>query len=82
LDPVPVYVGDTARVDRLTIPSSPFITGTNLLAVEVHQFTLNSVDRAYGLELKARVQSFITGPVVITGGPQDKTVIENQPVTI
>src|SRR6185436_1232138 len=88
-DPVSIIVGDPAR-SSLSVPTNVVASGTNVLAVSLHQITgttdpsnpQTDVDKAFGAELKARVQSFVIGPVIIASGPGDRIVIEGQPVTL
>jgi hypothetical protein len=72
-------LGDATRVGPhwFTLPS--YRVGTNVLAGEVHQPEIFDVDRVFGSELAASVQSYVTGPVVITGGPSDLVVEEGSP---
>ena len=44
-------VGDAAYEGPFTIPATSLVTGTNLLAVEVHQNATNSTDVVFGLQL-------------------------------
>jgi len=60
--------------------STDFVrAGSNLLAVELHQVTTNDAEKLLAAELVARAESLLTGPVLVLGGPNDVTVIENQP---
>ena len=57
-----------------------------MLAFELHQnswtdFSDAAINEAFGVQLEASVQSFLIGPVVITGGPQDVTVVEGGTAT-
>jgi len=78
--PANATVGDPARVE-VPVPGSLIVTGQNVLAVSVHQAQRIDIDRAFGAELKARAQSFLVGPPMITGGPQDIWVQEGQTAT-
>ncbi|WP_066512240.1 heparin lyase I family protein [Rufibacter sp. DG15C] len=42
---------DGTKTQTLTIPASAFVTGTNVIAVEVHQSKVNTSDMAFDLEL-------------------------------
>ncbi|HMJ91041.1 MAG TPA: immunoglobulin domain-containing protein [Candidatus Acidoferrum sp.] len=75
-----VTVGNPARVE-VSVPGSLVVTGENVLAVSVHQAQYIDVDRTFGVELKARAQSYVAGPVLLAGGPLDVTVVEGQTAT-
>src|SRR5437867_2145292 len=45
---------------RATIGTNLFVTGTNILAVEVHQAATNSSDLGFDLELSATLQPALT----------------------
>jgi hypothetical protein len=77
-------VGNVSRVGPIVLPSSAaaaILPGSNVLAAELHQPQSADADKIFGAQLDASVQSFIVGPVVITGGPRDVTVSEGQPAT-
>ena len=74
-------VNPLTRIGPITIPASGLRSGSNVLAVELHQFVNVSTTKAMGVQLDAAVQSFNVGPVVITGCPQDLTVGEGSNAT-
>lgn len=47
-------VGDATLGERLPVPRDAFRTGTNILAVEVHQASAGSSDIVFGLELSGQ----------------------------
>jgi hypothetical protein len=78
--PANVTVGNPSRV-TVTVPGSLVVTGDNVLAISLHQAVRTDVDRALGIELNARVESFLVGPALVIGQPQDITVEEGQTAT-
>ncbi len=68
-------------VDPIPLPTEQLRSGQNFLAVELHQWVANDLDKVFAAQLDARAMSVITGPVVITGGPGDRTVSEGQSAT-
>jgi len=72
-------------VDPVEIPVSTLLRyGTNVLAAEVHISGAEDnefLDVVFAAELVLKVQSFVVGPVIITGGPHNVTGVEGQPVT-
>jgi hypothetical protein len=81
LTPASGVVGNISRVGPITIDTAAFRSGSNVLAVELHQFQSIDTDKAFAAQLDAKVESFTVGPVIITGGPRDVTVFEGQPAT-
>jgi hypothetical protein len=75
-------IGAIVRTDPALIPSAVVVTGQNVLAVSLHQVQRLDLEKAYGAQLEARVLSYVTGPVLITSGVEDRTVGENQPLTL
>jgi hypothetical protein len=75
--PANATVGNAGRV-QIEVPGSLIVTGQNLLAVSVHQAQRIDIDRTFGLELTARAQSFVTGPVIVTTSPREIFVPEGQ----
>ncbi len=67
--------------DPIELPSAFLSTGTNLIAVELHQYTGVDTDKVFTVQMDAKVLSLVTGPVVITSGPLDQTVFEGQSAT-
>jgi hypothetical protein len=57
----------------------PLHPGTNLLAVELHQYVEADAQKYFAAELLARIESFLFGPLLVLRGPLDATVPENQP---
>lgn len=74
-------VGTGTTSDQIALPEGAFRFGQNILAAELHQSVPVDLDAAFAMQLDINARSLITGPVVITGGPQDQTVMEGQPVT-
>jgi len=68
--------------DYLALPASLLSVGPNLFAAEFHGVTPNETAQAFAAELRARVDSFVVGPVIITRGPASLTVIENTPARL
>ena len=56
------------------LPSGILRPGGNILAVELHASASNAVSLLMAAELQARIESLVTGPVVITTSPADLTV--------
>jgi hypothetical protein len=79
--PATAVVDPGTRVGPIALPNNSFRLGANMLAVELHQNVTIDVDKIFGLQLDAAVQSFVVGPVAITAGPQDITVVEGQSAT-
>lgn len=81
LTPASSTINNISRLGPINLPLGALRQGANLLAAEVHQVASIDVDKAYGAQIDAAAQSFIVGPVVITAGPQDLTVVEGSPAT-
>ena len=79
--PATVAVDPVPRVGPLSIPLASFRQGSNVVAVELHQRVAIDIDKVFGLQIDAAVQSFVVGPVVITGGAEDLTVVEGSSAT-
>lgn len=79
--PASSAVGNISRVGPVEISPLALRSGSNVLAVELHQVQNVDTDKAFAAQLDARVESFAVGPVIITGGPSDVTVFEGQPAT-
>jgi hypothetical protein len=79
--PPATVIADVSRLGpfKLSIPAARF--GTNMFAAELHQPQGADIDKVFGVQLDATVQSFVVGPVIITGGPRDIVVPEGQPAT-
>ncbi len=74
-------IGDVARVGPTNVVFNGIRSGNNVLAVELHQSSSNNFDKVFGLQLDASVRSFVTGPVVITGGPASRCAAESSSVS-
>lgn len=74
-------IGNVTRVGPLALTLPSYQVGTNVIAGEIHQPQINDLDKFFGVELEAIVESYTNGPVVILGGPSDVSVFENQPAT-
>lgn len=61
------------------LPRSQFLLGKNVLAVELHGGRVIEATLAFAMELQARVDSLVVGPVVLTTSPLDLTVAESEP---
>jgi len=62
--------------------SAPLLrASSNLLAVELHQFTEEDAQKFFSAELVARAESFLVGPLRVLAGPSDLTVTERQLAT-
>jgi hypothetical protein len=79
--PATASIGTLARVGPVTLPATALRHGANVLAFELHTFVPLDIDKVFGVQLDASVQSFAIGPVVITSGPQDVTVVEGSTAT-
>src|SRR5205085_3154584 len=79
--PASSTVGAIIRTDPAYLPGGLVVTGQNVLAVSLHQRILLDLEKAYGAQVDARVLSYLSGRVMVTGGVEDRTVNENQPVT-
>jgi len=64
-------------LDPFSLPQTRLRFGTNVLAAELHSFGTADNSLAFGAELTARILSWARGPVVITSGPDDLTVQED-----
>ena len=65
----------------LTIAPTNFLPGHNVLAAEVHQFSLASPDYpdiSFGLQGRVRARSYANVPVAVLQEPQDITVREGE----
>lgn len=62
-------------------PIDSFRAGTNILAAELHQWIRYDPERFFAAELRARVESFLTGPLLVLGGPQNVMAEEGGPAT-
>ena len=71
-------LGDAVAVGT-TFPSAPWIQGTNILAVEVHQSAPASSDITFGM--KIMVTELIPASLSITSQPVNLTVGEAMPAT-
>jgi hypothetical protein len=56
--------------------------GPNTFAVELHQFETNDLTKFLAVELAARAESLLVGPLLWLGGPGDVVAQENQPATL
>jgi hypothetical protein len=79
--PASPAVGDPSRIGPIEVPANGIIAGSNVVAVELHQVQNVDVDKAFGMQLDASVQSFVVGPVVIVRAPADVTVPEGASAT-
>ena len=74
-----------AMSPSVEIPTAGLLrAGTNVLVAEVHIEAgedAEFLDVVFGAELTAKVQSFVVGPVIVTGGPDDITAVEGQSAT-
>ena len=81
LTPASSTINNIARLGPINLPLGSLRQGANVLATELHQITSIDTDKAYGAQIDAAAQSYIVGPVVITAGPQDLTVVEGSTAT-
>ena len=65
----------------VTLPVNSLRSGSNLLAVELHQTAQEDADKFFALELIARAESLPVGPVVLLGGPNNTTVVDRGTAT-
>ncbi|HWN96123.1 MAG TPA: immunoglobulin domain-containing protein, partial [Methylomirabilota bacterium] len=65
--------------DADEVLSASFHTGSNIFAAELHQVAIDD-DKLFGVELTARIESFVLGPIMVTSGPEDRIVVEGQSV--
>lgn len=80
LTPASTSVGSILRLGPIPFTNS-FLSGTNVFAVELHQASNTDVDKAFGLRVDAYIRSVFVGPVIVTAGPANLTVLEGQPAT-
>ena len=85
--PSAVAASTISLVDAGEVSALSFRTGSNLFAVELHQVLPADEDKAFAAELIARVESFVLGPLFVTSGPDDITIVEGAaaeftPVTV
>ena len=71
----PGVVGDAMLEGPFYLPNDQFVVGQNIIAVEVHQWALNSTDLVFAMALHG-VQSTETNlpPPIITRQPESQTV--------
>jgi hypothetical protein len=74
--PANSQINPVALVGPVTIPSSVLRLGSNVVAAELHTRNSVDIDKYFGIELDAVVQSFAVGPVFITKQPENATVFE------
>jgi hypothetical protein len=74
-------VGTVSRIGPVSITSPALRSGQNVIAAELHQPQGPDQDRLFGIQLDAKVDSFLVGGVSIASGPSDQTVIEGQSAT-
>jgi hypothetical protein len=79
--PAVAVVGGAVLSSNLIVSSQFLRAGPNLFAAEVHQATTNDGDKFFASELGARVESLVTGPVLILSSPTNTTVTESTPAT-
>ena len=73
-------ISDPQTQGPTNIALSSLSLGANLMAVELHRYYItNDFDIAFGMEMQARVDSLVTGKVVITTSPSDVTVFQATP---
>src|SRR5205823_13256411 len=60
----------------LPLPALFLNAGSNVLAAELHGSSTSDNDLAFGAELDAQILSWARGPVLITSGPDDVTILE------
>lgn len=63
-------------IDRANLSPSFLVTGTNIVAVEIHQQSLSSSDLSFDFALTGNV-STATSPPIITRSPTNQTVMTN-----
>lgn len=63
-------------IDTATLSANWLVTGTNLVAVEIHQQALNSSDLSFDFALTGNVRSAVSPPI-ITRSPTNQTVNTN-----
>jgi len=63
-------------IDRTNLSSSLLVTGTNIIAVEIHQQSLSSSDLSFDFAFTGNVGS-ATSPPIITRSPTNQTVAAN-----
>jgi hypothetical protein len=68
-------VGGTteSQAFEFSVPANQLVSGTNVLAVEIHQNVANSSDLSFDLAL---LEGLHVGPLQITTQPQPQTVVE------
>jgi len=76
--PASTVIGLASKVTA-ELPITAVRSGTNLLAVELHQTVAADPDIIFGAEIEAQILSYSTGAVMITQGPVDVTAVEGQP---
>ena len=74
-DPTPI-------AGPFSLSLTSLLAGDNVLAVEVHQSSVNSSDLELAVELTAEVTTILSGPPVVTGQPQNQTVNEGQSASL
>jgi hypothetical protein len=65
-------------IDRTNLSSSFLVTGTNIVAVEIHQQAQSSSDLSFDFALTGNVRTAISPPI-ITRSPTNQTVMANLP---
>ncbi|HWN96583.1 MAG TPA: immunoglobulin domain-containing protein, partial [Methylomirabilota bacterium] len=74
-------VGNVSRLGPIQLPIFSARQGSNILAAELHQDQAPDIDKVFGIQIDASVQSFVVGPVIIAAGPSDLVVVEGQSAT-
>ena len=79
--PASGLIGNPTTSGPVGLPAHLLRSGQNLMAVELHQVALDDLDKFFALELSARAESLMVGPVVLLGGPASTTVVDRRAAT-
>jgi len=63
---------------NLALPADLVNQGGNVVAVELHQGTINDPLKLFAMQLRLRSDSDVGGPIIIASGPDDMVVPEGQ----
>lgn len=65
--------------DYIPLPASFIRYGTNMFASEFHGVTSTELAQAFAAELRAKINSYVVGRVVVTRPPTNVVIYENDP---
>ncbi len=79
----PIACSDDGNVwQTVSLPSGSLVTGTNVIAVEIHQCYPDNSDISFDLELKANIATDTTAPAVASYSPADNAANITNPANL